>query len=119
MLTSDQLASACNADGEFRLAARRWHGAVRLTIGDGVIGLSLRDGVAAPWSVADLDVPSVHITGSAEAWQALLAPRPERFLNDLMPAIAAGAFTARRRTDVVAVLPGDRSGRRGDARTQR
>jgi pimeloyl-ACP methyl ester carboxylesterase len=93
VLTSDQLASACNADAEFRLAARRWHGAVRLTIGDDVIGLSLRDGVAAPWSVADLDVPAVHITGSVEAWQALLAPRPDRFLNDLMPAITAGAFT--------------------------
>src|SRR5215216_6333095 len=93
MKTSDELATACNADAEFRLAARRWHGAVRLDIGDDVVGLSLRDGVAGAWSAADLDVPAVRITGTADAWLALLAPRPARFLNDLMPAIAAGAFT--------------------------
>ena len=93
VLTSDELAKACNADAEFRLAARRWHGAVRLDIDDELVGLSLRDGVAGAWSVADLDVPVVRITGTAAAWQALLAARPARFLNDLMPAIAAGAFT--------------------------
>ena len=92
MLTSDELAKACNADAEFRLAARRWHGAVRLDIDDDVVGLSVRDGVAGAWSVSDLDVPAVRISGPAAAWQALLAPRPARFLNDLMPAIAAGAF---------------------------
>lgn len=28
-MTSEELAHACNEDGEFQLAARRWHGAVQ------------------------------------------------------------------------------------------
>src|SRR4051812_17048883 len=87
-----ELATACNADGELRLAARRWHGALRLHVGDGVIGLSFRDGVAAPWTYADLDVPTVVLAGPAATWEQLLAPRPPRLLNDLMPAEAGGAL---------------------------
>ena len=83
MTSAEQLAKLCNEDGEFRLAARRWHGAVRLKIGDEVLGLSLRDGVAAPWTFADLDVPTVVVSGPAAVWEQLLAPRPPRFLNDL------------------------------------
>ena len=61
MLTAEELAAACNADGEFVLSARRWNGAVRFRIDDDVVGLSLRDGVAAPWSKADLGVPTVDV----------------------------------------------------------
>ena len=74
------------------MAARRWHGALRLKIGDEVLGLSLRDGVAAAWTFADLDVPTVVVSGPAAIWEQLLAPRPPRFLNDLAPVAAAGAL---------------------------
>ena len=90
MITSDELARVCNADGEFSLAARRWQGALRFHIGDDVLGLGVRDGVARPWTYADADVPTVVYTGAAEAWDQLLAPRPPRFLNDIAPADAAG-----------------------------
>jgi len=92
MTSAEQLAKMCNEDGEFRLAARRWHGALRLKIGDEVLGLSMRDGVAAAWTYADLDVPTVVVGGPAAIWEQLLAPRPPRFLNDLAPVAAAGAL---------------------------
>jgi pimeloyl-ACP methyl ester carboxylesterase len=92
VLNAEELALACNEDGEFRLAARRWNGAVRFHIGEEVVGLSLRDGVAKPWSVADLGVPTVVYSGGEEAWAALLSPRPPRFFNDLVPAEAAGGL---------------------------
>jgi pimeloyl-ACP methyl ester carboxylesterase len=92
VLNGEQLASACNEDGELRLAARRWNGALRLSIGDEVIGLSFDDGVARPWSTADVGVPAVELAGPASTWELLLAPRPPRFLNDVMPAEAAGAL---------------------------
>ncbi len=93
MLTAEALARACNEDGEFALAARRWHGAVRFHVGDQVVGLSLRDGVARPWSTADLDVPTVVFAGPAAVWNQILAPRPPRLLNDLLPAEFGGAIT--------------------------
>jgi pimeloyl-ACP methyl ester carboxylesterase len=90
MLTSDELAAACNADPEFELAARRWHGALRFHVGDLVVGIGLRDGVARALSKADADVSTVVFSGPAEVWDQLLAPRPPRFLNDLLPAEMGG-----------------------------
>ena len=90
MLTAEELAAACNADGEFVLAARRWSGAVRFRIDDHVIGLSLRDGVAGPWSTADRGVPTVEFSGPASVWDQIFAPRPPRLLNDLLPAEFTG-----------------------------
>jgi pimeloyl-ACP methyl ester carboxylesterase len=93
MLLADDLAKACNDDGEFVLAARRWNGAVRFHIDDEVVGLSLRDGVARPWTMADLDVPTVVFAGPAAVWEQVLAPRPPRLLNDLLPASFGGGLT--------------------------
>jgi pimeloyl-ACP methyl ester carboxylesterase len=90
MLTSEELAGACNADPEFRLAARRWHGALRFHVGDEIAGIGLRDGVARAISKADADVPTVVFSGPAEVWEQVLAPRPPRFLNDLLPAEMGG-----------------------------
>jgi len=86
MLTAEELAAACNGDGEFVLAARRWSGAVRFHIGDDVVGLSLRDGVAGPWTTADLGVPTVVFSGPGAVWDQIFATRPPRLLNDLLPA---------------------------------
>jgi pimeloyl-ACP methyl ester carboxylesterase len=90
MLTAEELAAACNADGEFVLAARRWSGAVRFRIDDRVVALSLRDGVAGPWTNADLGVPTVEFAGPSSVWDQLLATRPPRLLNDLLPAEFTG-----------------------------
>src|SRR5215207_3386501 len=93
MLTSEDFAAACNCDAEFRLAARRWHGALRFHIGDDVVGIGVRDGVARAISNADADVPTVVYVGPANVWAQIFAPRPPRFLNDLFPAEAAGLIT--------------------------
>jgi len=90
MLTAEELAAACNGDGEFVLAARRWSGAVRFHIGDDVVGLSLRDGVAGPWTTADLGVPTVVFSGPGAVWDQIFATRPPRLLNDLLPAEFTG-----------------------------
>jgi pimeloyl-ACP methyl ester carboxylesterase len=85
MLTSEELARACNADPEFQLAARRWQGALRFHVGDEMAGIGLRDGVARAYSKADADVPTVVFSGSPDVWEQILAPRPPRLLNDLLP----------------------------------
>ena len=74
MLTAEELAAACNADDEFVLAARRWNGALRFHIDDGVVGLSLRDGVAGPWTMADLDVPTIDSPVRHPSWDRSRAP---------------------------------------------
>jgi pimeloyl-ACP methyl ester carboxylesterase len=80
-------------DAEFRLAARWWNGALRFHIGDDVVGIGVRDGVARTISAADADVPTVVYAGPPEVWEQIFAPRPPRFLNDLFPAEAAGAIS--------------------------
>src|SRR5947207_3698191 len=90
MLTSEELARSCNADPEFRLAARRWQGALRLHIGDDLVGIGVRDGVARAVAHAAAGVPTVVLSGPAEVWEQVLAPRPPRFLNDLLPAEMSG-----------------------------
>lgn len=90
MMTSEELAALCGSDAEFRLAARRWNGALRFTVGDHVIGLGFRDGEVRPGTPADADVPTVVFNGPEELWDQILSPHPPRFLNDLFPAEAFG-----------------------------
>ena len=68
MLTAERLAAALQRRRGAALAARRWRGALRFHVDDDVIGLSFRDGVAGPWTYADLDVPTVVFSGPAATW---------------------------------------------------
>ncbi len=45
--TSEELAAACAADGEFRLAARRWTGGFRFESPDRTLAVRLKDGRAS------------------------------------------------------------------------
>jgi pimeloyl-ACP methyl ester carboxylesterase len=88
--TSEDLASRCAADGEFRLAARHWTGGLRLESPDAAVGLSVLDGELRR-KVPDAGQPGVVVLkASAEVWARLLAAKPERFYNDIFPLIGMG-----------------------------
>jgi pimeloyl-ACP methyl ester carboxylesterase len=80
--TPDEWAARCNADGEFRLAARHWSGGLKLDIGERVLGLELHDGRASPGAPAGAGV--LEYAGPADVWSQVLAATPPRFHNDLM-----------------------------------
>ena len=80
--SSDAWAGLCAEDGEFRLAARHWNGALRLCVGDQTLQLVLRDGhpqAGEPEGAAGM----VEYAGPATVWEQVLAPVPPRFHNDL------------------------------------
>jgi len=78
-------------DGEFRLAAAGWTGAIGLVAAGAAWRMPVVDGVAespAPTDGADL-VPSadvIVVTASAAAWQDFLAARPRPPYSDLFGA---------------------------------
>ena len=76
------------ADGEFMLAARHWHGGLKLNIGDQTLAIFLNDGVVSD----SPDEPAKIISYSADAavWQRLLQAVPPRFHNDLLANLSAG-----------------------------
>lgn len=89
-LTSEYLVSRCEADGEFRLAARHWTGGLRLEDASVAIGLTLVDGELGT-GVPDAGQQGVvALKASAEVWAELLAPKPKRFYYDVSPLIAMG-----------------------------
>ncbi|MEM9725852.1 MAG: alpha/beta hydrolase [Pseudomonadota bacterium] len=90
-LTKDAsaLAEALNSDAEFMLAARFWDGGFRLSIGDRA-PLEIRVTQGAPSAASAGAEGLIAISGPEEIWRGLLETRPERFLNDLGPAMALG-----------------------------
>lgn len=89
MTSSAELAARCREDGEFRCAARYWTGGLRLGIGHDVAELDLLNGVPTGKPISQVgDV--IELTGPAEVWDQILTAVPPRFLNDIMPAQAAG-----------------------------
>jgi pimeloyl-ACP methyl ester carboxylesterase len=80
---SEAFAQACNADGEFRLAARHWTGGLRLKRPSGELALRLADGVAAAGE-APKDATGIIMLGAPEeTWEKLLAAKPARFFKDI------------------------------------
>jgi pimeloyl-ACP methyl ester carboxylesterase len=77
-------AARCAADGEFRLAARRWNGGLRLTIGATILELGVREGEPEPTTA----VTPIGYEGCEAVWGKLLAGLRERFHNDLLANIA-------------------------------
>ena len=94
MTLTERLARLCAGDGEFRLASRHWTGTLRLDLGTDAADLRLRDGAAVEVVVAEGQQPAgpghVGISGSADLWEKVLAPVPERFFNDVVPAQLVG-----------------------------
>jgi pimeloyl-ACP methyl ester carboxylesterase len=89
VITSEELATRCREDPEFRRAARYWNGGLRLDIGDVALAVWIRDGEP---SAEPLDDASglVAIGGPSDLWDLVLADIPPRFCNDVLPAAVLG-----------------------------
>ena len=77
------------------MLARHWTGRLRLGMGDRSVDLRLRNGV--PIALADspseplADEPGlIGLSAGADLWERILAPVPEPFCNDVVPAQALG-----------------------------
>jgi hypothetical protein len=86
-LTSERIAARCRDDGEFRLAARYWDGSLAIDLGDALIEFALHEGRIEAGRGGS---PALAIRAPAETWEALMAPVPPPFLNDMVPARAFG-----------------------------
>ena len=82
------LRTACEQDGELRMAARYWTGSVRFDLGDEVITLAFEDGRLA--DAASGDQPAITLTAPPAVWDEILQPVPAPFRNDIVPAQAFG-----------------------------
>ncbi len=95
-------ADQCNADGEFRLAARHWNGGLRLSMGDSVLEFGVADGVADADQVPRTGAAGViEFSGPLEFWARMLAAPPPRFHTDWLAA-ASGGVGLRRSGDRLA-----------------
>ena len=83
---SARLVEALNADGEFRLAARLWTGAVRLDSGDDAYVVRFADGRAAAFDAWDDEDVDVRIAATPEQWELMLEAEPRPFYHDLYAA---------------------------------
>lgn len=91
--TSRSLAAACAADGEFRIASRRWTGGLRLEHPAGALTLALDDGRAFAGD-APASAPGVIALAAPDAvWAGLLAATPARFQTDVSNLIGARQMT--------------------------
>ena len=87
LLSENEWAETCAADGEFRLASRHWNGGITLSIGDQKLSLSLNEGGVSPGVTQHTD-GLIEYAGPEDTWEKLLAQVPERFHNDLMANIS-------------------------------
>jgi len=81
--TSETLAAACAADGEFRIAGRFWIGGLRLEIGGEVAAITVADGRPRAGDPGRGGAGVVTLTADPVVWAKLLAARPPRFYNDI------------------------------------
>lgn len=88
IVSSEQLAEICNADGEFRIAARYWNGGLRLAMGERTLAIGVRNGVAQ--ACVDAVDGLVTLSAPEEMWAQLTATVPPRFFNDLAPLMEMG-----------------------------
>ena len=95
MLDWKTLKDRANADGEFRLHARFWTGRLRIANGPQSTRIDLQEGaisVIEPWAASLAD--DLSISASAAEWEALLAPVPKPFYQDLYAATIHHGFAA-------------------------
>lgn len=90
MIDSDELARRCGADGEFRLASRRWNGGLRLESGDRVVGITVVDGVVAAGPPSEDDPGTVTLAADPAIWAEMATEAPAPFLHDATAAMRSG-----------------------------
>jgi len=85
--------AAVNADGEFRLSARYFNGALKLFFDKDSILLTFRDGqLAAITPGVKFDSADVTIKGPVTNWREFLQPVPRPFFHDMFASIVRDAF---------------------------
>jgi pimeloyl-ACP methyl ester carboxylesterase len=89
LLSNEDWARSCNADGEFSIAARFWQGGLKLVVGDKILALTVNNGVAKA-GAPDQTEGLIEYRADTEVWEKLLASTPPRFYNDLMANITTG-----------------------------
>ncbi len=80
---SARFAEACNADGEFRLAARHWTGGLRLERPSGDLAVRVADGAVSAGPVDRGGAGVIALCAPEATWEKLLAARPPRFFKDI------------------------------------
>lgn len=93
-LTSEALAARCGGDGEFRLAARRWRGGLRLASPAGAIGIRVDDGRVSAGAPEAGEPGVIALTADEAVWAQVLAAVPPRFYNDIFPVIGLRQMTS-------------------------
>ena len=92
--TSQSLAGACAADGEFGIAARFWTGGLRLEIGDAVAAITLTNGAVSAADPGKGEAGVITLIGTPPVWDKLLSARPPRFYNDIFNLTGPGGELA-------------------------
>ena len=93
MLDWEQVRARANGDGEFRMHARFWNSKIRLKIGDRRYQMVVDSGEIVlierfyRGTACDLSIMAPQ-----KDWQALLAPVPRPFYQDLYPATLHHGF---------------------------
>lgn len=88
---AQRLAARCAADGEFRLAARYWDGSLSIDLDRERIDFMLRDGHLTLSGTPPVGAAgAITLRAPASVWDQVLAPVPQPFFNDIMPARAFG-----------------------------
>ena len=93
MLDWDAVRKRANGDGEFRLHARFWNSRLRLGIGAQRFKVAVDSGQIEsiePWFGAI--AADIAINAPEQDWDALLAPVPKPFYQDLYPATLHHGF---------------------------
>lgn len=92
-VSSEALAKACAADGEFRLAARHWTGGFCFERPGGRWALRVQDGEVVAGNIARGDDGAIALAAAEDVWARMLAEKPPRFFNDIGNLIGGGQLT--------------------------
>ncbi len=85
---ADTLIDLAQNDTEFMMSARFWTGGLRITVGNEIVELGIREGKPCR-QIADPD-RMIELNCSTEIWQAMIKKNPPRLLNDIIPAFLQG-----------------------------
>jgi pimeloyl-ACP methyl ester carboxylesterase len=91
--TSETLAAACAADGEFRLAARHWSGGFRLAAPGFTYAVRLDAGRPSAGPVEEGSGGAIALTATDAVWNKLLAAKPPRFYTDVATLVGTREIT--------------------------
>ena len=86
---AERVLERCLNDGEFRLAARYWNGAVRMNLPGEVVAIQLKRGSASR-AVGTPSSSDLTFTAPDEVWEKLLSPLPPPMFNDIPSSMASG-----------------------------